>query len=155
MSDEHNAEDGHDGDDKRHEDGSADDTSRTGDPLEDLRRDVEQRGSDDESTTDEAADVDPFTEMSVDEIDAETVWADVLGEDDLDPESVAAAGFDAGDDGRFQIVNKQLCHRCQYFGDPPTLHCTHDGTQIHELEDMDHYRVSACPMVETGDESPE
>ena len=118
-------------------------------PLSELRDDVVE-DADAPETVGEL-----FHEERVEEVDSESVWADLLmgsGETDaiFDPTSVEA------ELGReFQVVPKTLCHRCEFFGDPPTLHCTHEGTTIHETVDMDHYRVSECPMVRSDDDSSE
>lgn len=123
-------------------------------PLGDLRREVESRaGSDGEGpeTNNDAL----FTEMGVDDVDSEAVWADLLLEDGPTEGSFPPTATEQGDDGTYQVVTKRLCHRCEFFGDPPTLSCTHEGTAIHELVDMDHYRVSDCPMVDTeADDGP-
>ena len=114
-------------------------------PLGDLRREVESR-DDDEKRASVPGDL--FTEMAVDEVDSEAVWTELLLEDGPEEGSFPVAERTEGDDGTYQVVPKRLCHRCEHFGDPPTLHCTHEGTTIHELADMDHYRVTACPMVD-------
>lgn len=107
-------------------------------PLSELRDDVEGRKA-------AGGTGEEFLQESVGSVESEAVWADLLmGEGDTDgliPPSDL--------DGEFQIVTKTLCHRCEFFGDPPDLHCTHDGTTIHETVDMEHYRVSSCPMVTT------
>ncbi len=118
-------------------------------PLSELRNDVVD-GADGPETVGEL-----FHEERVDEVESEAVWADLLmgsGETDaiFDPTAVEA---ELGRD--YQIVPKTLCHRCEYFGDPPTLHCTHEGTTIHETVNMDHYRVSECPMVRSDHDSRE
>lgn len=115
--------------------GSADDET----PLSNLREDIAARDS--------QADEEHFLQESVADVESEAVWAELLmAEGDasglLDPTAVEEA------DGRtYQVVPRSLCHRCEFFGEPPELHCTHDGTTIHETVDMEHYRVSECPMV--------
>ncbi|MGM0397599.1 MAG: hypothetical protein ACQEQY_01265 [Halobacteriota archaeon] len=127
-------------------------------PLGDLRRAVESRSgtegvtgqdeTDRESAGAGAVDDDHFAEMDVEDVGADEVWADLLFDDGGPTEGAfPATEHDAGDDGPGQVVTKRLCHRCEYFGDPPTLHCTHEGTSIEELVGMDHYRVTDCPMV--------
>ncbi|MFB6133151.1 MAG: hypothetical protein ABEJ44_07095 [Halanaeroarchaeum sp.] len=121
-------------------------------PLGDLRRDVESRKAEGESPSDRpgtgngSQPGDPFVEQDVDDVDTDELWADLLFEDEEPP----TGSFEAADetDAPGTVVSKSLCHRCQYFGDPPQLHCTHEGTTIHELVDMDHYRVTDCPMVD-------
>ncbi|MFB6070940.1 MAG: hypothetical protein ABEJ76_07935 [Halanaeroarchaeum sp.] len=111
-------------------------------PLGDLRRDVESR-----TESGESGDEDLFASVAVDDVDLEEVWTDVLLGEEPTEGSVPPTAVEAG--GDVQVVNKRLCHRCRHFGDPPTLECTHEGTAIHETVDMDHYRVSNCPMVDT------
>lgn len=67
----------------------------------------------------------------------------------LDPTAI-----EEGPDRTYQNVPTTLCHRCRYFGDLPELHCTHEGTTIHETDDMNHYRVSKSPMVGDDPEKP-
>ncbi|MFW5896299.1 MAG: hypothetical protein ACOCUA_02830 [archaeon] len=126
-----------------------------GGPLEDLRRDVESRAD-----ADQSADPDPtvderFAEMGVEDVDSEDLWADLLLDDGPTEGSFPPSDTAHRSDGTYHEVTKRLCHRCEYFGDPPTLHCTHEGTTIHELVDMDHYLVSECPMVEADDDTGE
>lgn len=124
----------------------ADDEPADG-PLSDLRGDVEKRQA---NATEFDADEDLFREERVAEVESEAVWADLLmAEGGSDAEGVLEPTAGSGDalEQPGQIVSKTLCHRCEYFGEPPELRCTHEGTTIHEMVDMDHYRVSKCPMV--------
>jgi hypothetical protein len=120
-------------------------------PLSELRAEVE---SGEATSGTQAGEGHLFHEERVDEVEAEAVWADLLmGSGDtegvFDP-----TDFEDELGVSYQVVPKTLCHRCEFFGEPPTLHCTHDGTTIHETVDMDHYRVSACPMVgEDGEDA--
>lgn len=110
-------------------------------PLSELKDDLSNR----EETSEE----DLFHREAVDDVEAEAVWADLLmGEGDT-TEAFEPTALEEIDGRDFQVVPTTLCHRCEFFGDPPTLHCTHEGTTIHETVDMDHYRVSDCPMVKT------
>ncbi len=109
-------------------------------PLSGLRDEAQrrERQESEESVSDGA-----FVEEDVDAIDAEEVWADLL----MGSES-AEGQFRATEQGAdTQVISKRICERCQYVRDPPDLACTHEGTTIHELVDVDHVRVSACPMV--------
>jgi len=113
-------------------------------PLSELRAEVE---SGEATSGTQAGEGHLFHEERVDEVEAEAVWADLLmGSGDtegvFDP-----TDFEDELGVSYQVVPKTLCHRCEFFGEPPRLHCTHEGTTIHETVDMDHYRVSACPMV--------
>ena len=111
-------------------------------PLGDLRRDVESRTGERKAT--DAREY--FAEMDVEDVDTDEVWADLLFEDGEPTEGQFPAS--GTDEKGGQVVTQGLCHRCEYFGDPPQLHCTHEGTDIRELVDMSHYRVTNCPMVD-------
>lgn len=114
-------------------------------PLDELRSEVDERRDRTDVTDDH------FAEMDVEDVDEEAVWADLLLEDGPREGSFPPTATEEGNGGPTHVVTKQLCHRCEYFGDPPTLHCTHEGTEILELVDMDHYRVRDCPMVDPED----
>lgn len=106
-----------------------------------------------------AGDADPFEEVSVSEIDEETLWESLGGDTDQDPElSVGADPVDepgamgaahASPEPREHVVSKEsYCQKCPHLGDPPELQCTHDGTEIVEVVDSEHFRVRECPMVD-------
>ena len=47
-----------------------------------------------------------------------------------------------------QVVPKRsYCEKCEHFAAPPETACEHPGTEIRELVDMEHFRVSRCPVV--------
>ena len=119
-------------------------------------------------------DEDPFEQMSVGEIDEETLWSS-LGSDDT-----AGVGVDAttdtetgslgdvgpapgvepvGDAGsklpEYVVPKDTYCQSCPYLDDPPALGCTHEGTEIVEVVDNERFRVRNCPMVEDGVEPTE
>lgn len=125
--------------------GDAAANGRADEPLGDLRRDVDERAGDQSAADAE----DAFTEMDVGEVDSEDPWADLLLEEEEGATAESFPATETGEGGEVQVVDKRLCHRCRFFGDPPELHCTHEGTVIHATVDMDHYRVSDCPMVNT------
>jgi len=125
-------------------------------PLSELRSEVdgEERETESEADAvplsglrdsldrDRETESEPFTEEDVESVDSEGVWADLLMED------TQAGQFAATEsDGETQVISKRICERCPFVAEPPELSCTHDGTTIHELVDVDHVRVSACPMV--------
>lgn len=90
----------------------------------------------------ERAESEAFLEEDVDPVDSEGIWADLLM-DEPEPGQFSPVGGD----GETQVISKRICERCPHVADPPELSCTHEGTTIHELVDVDHVRVSACPMV--------
>lgn len=105
-------------------------------PLSSLASSVEERRG---RSADEPDD-ELFREESVPEIDADVVW-DRL-EDDDPPELPDDAERDV------RVVEKRsYCEQCPFFSEPPEVSCTHDGTEILELVDMDHFRVVDCPKV--------
>jgi hypothetical protein len=110
-------------------------------------------------------DDDPFEEMSVGEIDEETLWSslesgeatsvgdtagvetDSLGGADPAPGAESVEG--AGSEMREHVVPKKTyCQSCPYLDDPPALACTHEGTDIVEVVDSERFRVRNCPMVD-------
>lgn len=115
-------------------DGMASDDEKL--PLEDLADEVRSDWREDLGEVAE----DAFIEVEVDEIDRESIWAELEG--------VAETSFDhTGENEERVIPKRSFCHRCRYFAEPPDMSCTHEGTEIIELVDMDHYRVLDCPIV--------
>lgn len=109
---------------------------------------------DDEPTA--AADEDPFEEVSVGDIDEEELWASL--EEPAEPTAAVGAEAsartvtpetDPSADTTEHVVDKtEYCQRCPHLDDPPELACTHEGTEIVEVTDSDHFRVRNCPIVE-------
>lgn len=86
------------------------------------------------------SDDDLFSEESVPEIDTDVVW------DRLDEEGPSELPGDV--EQEFRVIEKRsYCEQCPYFSEPPDVQCTHDGTEILELVDMDSFRVVNCPKV--------
>jgi len=113
-------------------------------PLADLAEEIADRN----------ADADPFdgtgfegsfTEMDVDEMDASAVWADLEtgGEEPV----VVAERLSAPGERDVRIIPKRTCHNCPYFGSPPNVECTHDGTEIRRAVGVEEFEVVDCPMV--------
>jgi hypothetical protein len=80
--------------------------------------------------------------MEVGDVEVEEVWAE-LGSDDLTGESDA----DAESGPEVRVQDKHVCHGCEYFSTPPEMHCEHEGTEIREVADTEHYEVLDCPMI--------
>jgi hypothetical protein len=123
-----------------------------------------------------------FDESDVEGVDREALWrqvaddsvADRVASDAADPEGPVEVdtGPDPGpgptverpDDGRAsgaptdeareeRVVDKgKYCRNCEYFSAPPEVRCTHEGTEIAEEVDMDHFRVVNCPVVREDEE---
>ena len=89
---------------------------------------------------------DPFEEMTVEELD-DDVW-EALSGDDPEPDiggDAQPVDEETPDD---HVVNKrQYCQRCPHFGTPPDPVCTHEGSTIVEIVDIDRFRVRDCPIV--------
>jgi hypothetical protein len=120
----------------------------------------------------------PFEEMSADELDSEVVWetlepsngeaaeaeADEIADPDATPDvATDEIGPDPEDDVEsipredegsdvarpdHVVPTRSFCERCRYFSEPPEVDCSHEGTEIVELVDIDHFRVRNCPMVD-------
>lgn len=83
-----------------------------------------------------------FEEESFEEVESDELW------DALEAEPDPAGGVEAGESPNEHIVRKrQYCESCEYFSEPPEVHCTHAGTTIVEYVDLDHVRVRNCPIV--------
>lgn len=81
-----------------------------------------------------------FTEEEVPDVDADAVW------DQLESEEPAAAS--APEARESTVVEKDgYCESCPHFEAPPAVACSHEGTEIVELVDMERFRVVNCPKV--------
>lgn len=109
-------------------------------PLADVAAEVDRRraAADEDDLFEEA-----FADVSV-EVDDEDVWERL----DADAE-IREASADATPEGVVErVVDKALfCQRCEHFDEPPEMGCTHEGTEIVELVDVEHVRVRDCPVV--------
>jgi len=112
-------------------------------PLSDLADDVRERRArpDNPSEFD-----DLFSEVEVGEVDGEQAWRDLLAEEDGEPLAFGER-VESEEDRDIRVIENRTCHNCQYFGEPPELHCTHEDTEIRRVVDTDHYEVVDCPMV--------
>lgn len=123
----------------------ADDQSAGSIPLSGLRDELDRQKG--EESTPEESTTGSFVEESVEPVDSDGVWADLLMEDENPEGQFEPTEEVTGPEGTTQVISKRICERCPYLEQPPTLECTHEGTTIHELVDVDHVRVSSCPMV--------
>lgn len=124
--------------------GSVDDADRgsvddpTDAPLGDLASSVRNRRDRDREPVDEGL----FEEQDVTPIDSDVVWDRLEADEAGDPDT-AATGREE------RVVEKDsYCESCPYFSSPPDVSCSHEGTSILELVDVDHFRVADCPKVE-------
>lgn len=84
---------------------------------------------------------DLFEEQDTEGVDPDTVWEDLASSDSEDSEPA--------DTGRqFAEVSKHsYCEQCEYFSSPPSVSCTHEGTDIVEFLDAETVRLVDCPIV--------
>lgn len=126
-------------------------TPRDG-PLADVATQVDERRRRGRDTTD------AFESVDVDELDGEKLWERLADDDGGGPSVSVPAGETVevddewGDDRDVRTIPKETCHGCPHFGEPPTLACTHEGTAILAMPDVDHFRVADCPVVVDDEE---
>lgn len=132
------------------DDGGSDGEREESVPLGDLADRVRARRSGEEvrigepGPDDVAADaVDEFFEAEAfEDIDADDLWASI------EEAPADTGGVDVGEGPDEHIVSKRAyCEGCEYFSEPPDVHCNHSGTTIVEFADLDHVRVRNCPIV--------
>lgn len=90
-----------------------------------------------------------FAEVEVEEIDEASIW-EVLGPEQDDAPSTTGDGSspDVDTDAEEHVVPKRsYCETCEHFATPPETACTHPGTEIRRLVDMEHFTVVNCPIV--------
>lgn len=120
-------------------------------PLGDLTEEIEERRKRREGADDFA---DAFEDVSVESVDTDSVWEE-LSREDAEPTAEPVVESESGDetdadlgDRDVRVIDKRsFCQGCRYFSDPPSVACSHEGTEIIELVDADHFRVADCPMV--------
>ncbi|MEF8756711.1 MAG: hypothetical protein V5A33_00590 [Halobacteriales archaeon] len=82
---------------------------------------------------------DVFEAVDVGTVDQETLWKQVASDEEFVVE---------GPGDREDVVDKSTyCETCEFFAGPPEVRCTHEGTSIRELVDLEHFRVRNCPVV--------
>ena len=137
-------------------------------PLEDLARELgERRQAESEDELDEA-----FEPVDVDEIDTDDLWDEMFGDSPADEvggvdgagepsvstrtagsvaseatngSAATADDWAAADE---TVSKRDYCQKCPHFGEPPEVHCTHEGTEIVEVVTVEQFRVRNCPMVD-------
>lgn len=101
------------------------------------------------------------------EVDREALWRQVTDEEtaervveEMDAEETP--GVRRGDrdrsaagEGERVVEKSTYCHSCRFFSAPPDVRCTHEGTEIVEAVDVDHFRVRDCPVVAENEELEE
>lgn len=114
-------------------------------PMADLARRVGERSEPPEEEQGE------FEAVETAEIDTEDVWADLEAGTSDEPITTGER-VEAAEEGDVRIIPKRTCHTCPYFGEPPELHCNHEGTEIREVASPEEFEVVDCPMVVDEDD---
>lgn len=83
---------------------------------------------------------DLFDRESVTELDAARLW-ERLEHDDQAPTT------DVQNRTIREVSKRAYCENCEHFSDPPEVACTHEGTTILELTDLETFTVANCPVV--------
>ncbi|WP_248515994.1 hypothetical protein [Salinarchaeum laminariae] len=106
-------------------------------PLGSLAATVDERRSREADRPDDGL----FDEESVPEIDTDVVWEQL---DDADEPT----DLPDEDEQDVRVIEKRsYCEQCPFFSDPPEVNCSHEGTEILELVNMEQFRVVDCPKV--------
>lgn len=84
-----------------------------------------------------------FQEVEVGEIDSERLWAAIESDWPFQHDSIGEVATDS----EHVVPKRWYCERCEFFSDPPRVHCNHEGTSIEEFVDTEHVRVRNCPVV--------
>ena len=114
-------------------DPSVPETGRDG-PLGELAADVDGR-RERKTKADDAL----FDEVDVGEVDADELWSQV--------ESDGPAVEPRGNREVREVEKRKYCSQCPYFSEPPEVACSHEGTDILQQVDMEHFEVADCPVV--------
>lgn len=145
------------------EDTAADPETQDDAPMADLRRRIEERahgevenGADGEDPRTDVDFEDAFEEMDMDDeagsgIEADDVWAELEGGGEARAEAVGER-VRTDEDRDVRHIPKSTCHSCPYFGEPPEVACTHEGTEIREVVGPEEFEVVDCPVVAQDDE---
>lgn len=101
----------------------------------------------------------PFADIAADaDVDAggaDNLFEDIGVEDPLEapsgpqpdePEGPVVEPVELGTD-TVVVPASTYCRGCEYFDEPPEVRCTHSGTQIVELVDLNRFKVRNCPIV--------
>jgi len=104
---------------------------------------------------------DAFEQMDVGDLDDGDVWesldegADGIGGPASEFGPVAGVpgrggGSVSGHADR-TVDKRAYCQQCPHFTAPPEAACSHEGTEIVEVVDVDEFRVRNCPVVSRSD----
>ncbi|MFB6299029.1 MAG: hypothetical protein ABEH65_02075 [Halobacteriales archaeon] len=119
-------------------------------PLAGLAEAVDERRK---NRGDDDIGLEGFDEQEFTEIDSDQLWAELERSGD-EPVAVGDPPDEKPDvDGDVRVIPDSTCHRCRFFDTPPAVACTHEGTEILEMVDDDHFKVVDCPMVVDEDDA--
>lgn len=115
-------------------------------PLGGLADEIRGRRAAD--AAEEEPDDESFEEREYQEIDPDRLW-ETLDDDSPGVATGEPAGAppDAPAEGDVRVIPKRTCETCPHFAEPPTVACTHEGTDILEMVGVDEHKVVDCPMV--------
>lgn len=103
-------------------------------PLGELAADIDGR-RERQTKADDAL----FDEVEVGEVDADELWSQVESD---------GPTVEPRDEREIREVRKRkYCSQCPYFAEPPEVGCSHEGTDILQQVDMEHFEVADCPVV--------
>lgn len=121
-------------------------------PLSELAGDVRKRR---DRTGQDGS---PFQEIDVGSLDSEDAWEQLLSTGETaDGDLSVGAGASPGEidpvpgQNEHVVPKEEFCSRCPHLSAPPAVQCKHDGTEIMEVTDAEHFRVRNCPFVENLD----
>ncbi|QSG01514.1 hypothetical protein [Natranaeroarchaeum sulfidigenes] len=104
-------------------------------PLEDLADKLGRRRE--ERTEGEYDDL--FVSEDVGDLDSDLVWEELeTGGVTVEPK----LGTE-----EYVVPTSSYCETCEYFSAPPEVACGHEGTEITDMVDIEHFTVRNCPKV--------
>lgn len=129
-------------------------------PLGNIAEEVQRRRERRERESEAESDL--FEEMDVREVDSDELWDVIFGEEEREEAEGRAVGAGgeaeqigtapgADDRPEHRIPKAKYCQRCPYLSAPPMVACDHDGTDIVEVSDSEHFVVRGCPFADQQD----
>ncbi|RQG98472.1 hypothetical protein [Natrarchaeobius oligotrophus] len=118
----------------RSADESGEPTADESEPLAALASSVADSSADDPPNGDPFDDL--FDREDITAIDGQALW------DRLESDALSDVDGD-----HCEVEKRSYCHQCEHFAEPPTVACTHDGTEILAMPTLETFRVVDCPVV--------
>lgn len=84
-----------------------------------------------------------FAEEGTKPIDFDAVWKSIESGWPVE----GAPDEKNGGDREHVVPKRWFCEQCEYFSEPPEVHCSNDGTTILEFIGTEDVRVRNCPVV--------